>query len=237
MSVSLPPPQPEQLEILRTTPADLIAYPFLLQCCYAYGHWQIACGTPVEQLQTPEAFVTEADLERFVDVVSRWPNSAPTATLRKPDLFGMVHGLRTPIGIQQRTFAEQLDWHVAAITRWMEHNKIDPAHPNETKEERKARQNREGVRRHRQRNAVAKSSDPEEQRLTEQVRALARSVQDGRSWAKRAEAEAKRVRDAAIEAAKAQCVSTISAAKAAVANEEHRLNLAQGELDAYTSNN
>lgn len=232
-TVALPP---EQMIVLRTTAPDLIAFPYLLQACYAYGHYQIACGVDPSQLQDPRTFVTEADLERFVDVVSKWPKAVPMRQLQAPTLDSMVSDLRIHPGQEPFTFAQRLDWAHDNILRWMEQNKVDPNNPNETKDERKARLNREAVKRHRQRNAIAKSEDPMEQQLTDAVRTLARSVQAGRSWAKTAEADAKRVRDAAIEAAKAQCVSTISGARAAVANEEHKLTLAQAELDAYKSN-
>jgi len=234
-TMQLPPPPPPEMEMLRTTDPDLIAFPYLLQACYAYGHHQIACGVDPAQLQNPVEFVTEDDLIRFVNVVSKWPKVVPDRMLQRPTLELMVMDLKVAPNQRAWTFGERLDWLYGNILRWMEANKVDPDNPNETPAERKARLNRERVRAHRQRTMQGKCDDPEEERLTEQVRQAALSLQAGRSWIKKEEAEAKQVREAAIEAAKAACATRISAGRAAVANAQYVLGQAQSALDGYKS--
>lgn len=231
--MQLPPPAPYEVDAITSHEPELISFEFFKKACYAWGHWQIASGVPAAELQNPETFVTEADFERFLNVVSNWPRRAAQ---RPPSLLLMVSDLRTRAGAQAMSFGARVDQQYASILTWMENNGVDPARPNESDEEKKLRMNRERVARHRQKNRQAKSDDPEEVALVTALRNAAHNVQAGKAWLRDRERDHKARRDAAIAEARAACAKAIVDDRAHVTEAEKVLVGAQTALDSYLIN-
>lgn len=233
MSFEIPAPPPIEFENITSHPADLISYEYFVKALYAWGHWQIGMGTPPEQLQNPATFVTEADFERYLNVVSTWPRRAAQ---RPPSLPLMVSDLRTYAGSTPISFAERLDTCHKQITDWMVANGVDPTNPNESKEERQARLNRERVKNHRLRHKTTDSTDPEEIALVEALRNAANNVHAGKAWLRGREKDHKLRRDGAISDARSACAAAIRADTDHVTEAEKALVGAQVALDSYRIN-
>lgn len=233
MPYEMPPPPPIEVDNITSHPADLISFEYFLKACYAWGHWQIAMGTPMEQLQDPRTFVTEADFERYQNVVNDWPRRAAQ---RPPSLPLMVSDLRTQPGATPVSFGQRLDTCHAQIMDWMTQNGVDPRNPNESKEERNARLNRERVRNHRMRNKTTDSTDPDEVALVEALRNAANNVHAGKAWLRGREKDHKLKRDQIISEARSACAAAIRADSDYVTEAEKALVGAQVALDSYRIN-
>lgn len=229
----IPAPPPIEVDNITSHAPELISYEYFKKACYAWGHWQIAMGTPVAELQNPETFVTEADFDRFQNVVSNWPRAAAQ---RPPTLLLMVSALRTYAGSAPTSFGALLDTIHARILDWMQNNGVDPARPNESKEEKAARLNRERVRNYRLRHKQASSDDPEEAALAEAVRTAAKNVHDGKAWQRGREKDHKLLRDKLISDARSACAAAIRADTDHVTEAEKQLIAAQTALDIYRIN-
>lgn len=232
--MQLPPPPPYEFDAITSHAPELISFEFFKKACYAWGHWQIAQGIPATELQNPETFVTEDDFERYQNVVSNWPRRA---AMRPPSLPLMVSDLRALPGAPAMSFGQRLDQQYALIEAWMINNGVDPTRPNESKEERDKRLNRERVARHRQRNKMPTSDDPREIELVARLRDAANNVQAGKAWLRNRESTHKAVRDVALAEARATCANAIAADRAHVTEAEKALLDAQTALDQYRLNN
>lgn len=233
MTFQLPPPAPLEVDNITSHPPDLISFEYFVKACYAWGNWQIACGVPVEQLQDPATFVTETDFDRYQNVVSSWPRRAAQ---RPPSLLLMVSDLRTQAGATPMSFGSRLDLCHSQINDWMLANGVDPTNPNESKEERQARMNRERVRNHRLRNKTTDSTDPEEIALVEALRNAANNVHAGKAWLRGREKDHKLKRDETISSARSACAAAIRADTEYVTEAEKALVGAQVALDSYRIN-
>lgn len=231
--MQLPPAPPYEVDTITSHEPDLIPFEFFKKACYAWGHWQIAMGTPMEQLQNPETFVTEADYDCFLNVVNNWPRAA---AMRPPTLLLMVNDLRTMPGATATSFAQRLDEQHERILDWMTNNGVDPTNPNESREERAKRKNRENVARYRQRHSQPKSDDPEEVRLVEALRTAAQNVQLGKAWLRERERDHKAKRDVAITEARSACAKAILEDTAHLTEAEKKVVDAQTMLNSYRIN-
>ena len=233
--MNLPPPEPDDVSSLVAHEPHLVSEDYFRQCCYSFGHWHVAMGTPVEQLQHPDEFFKFDDLARFVDVVSTWPLGTPNEH-RAPSLYSMLMDLRTYAGAQRFTFAQRTDWYIERITTWMLNNKIDPANPRESKEDRRKRKNREAVARHRQKHTGDSGGiDPEYDVLAIALRTEAASLSAGKQWLRDEEVAAKLARDREMMEVKERCAKRIATAHMHVAEQQKRVTNAQIAFDQYRS--
>jgi hypothetical protein len=113
---------------------------------------------------------------------------------------------------------------------------VDPKNPNESKEERQARLNRERVRNHRMRHKTTDSTDPDEIALVEALRNAANNVHAGKAWLRGREKDHKLLRDQTISEARSACASAIRADTEHVTEAEKALVGAQVALDSYRIN-
>lgn len=204
-------------------------------CLVDYAEWLRATGVPDDMIADPHNFVGAGDLQFHANVVSTWPKDAP-ATHRVPTLFTILMQIKlTETGPLMVRFRDILDWYCKRMHDWLVGNRRDPNNPNETKEEREARLNRERVARHRLRHAGG-SDDFELNRLLQLAKAAVDNAAAGRKWIKGAERQAKADMDAAIAAAKATRAATVSSYQQALQLAEQQAHAAQEAVDQYRAN-
>jgi hypothetical protein len=226
-------PPPAELDNLTAYTPDMIAYPYLIQACYAWVKWKVDSGVPPEQFQQrPEVFVTEMDLERLCNVVSNWPRAAAQ---RPPTLPMLIDDLRTPPGQTPVRFLDRLIMFETRINSWMVQNKIDPAYPNESKEDKQKRQNAKRQREWRQRTAQPRTGAPEESALVVALRTAAENLKQARAWGREEEKKAKVTRDIAIAQAREACGKQIQWVQEWVDKAELAVLEAQKAVDNYKS--
>lgn len=224
---------PASVAWLQTTDDSTVKWEHYQQCLLDHANYLLASGVPQDQIVNPYKFAQPGDLQTLQNVVSWWPKDAP-ATHRAPTLYMLLQSLRIMDG-QPTTFDAQLQWYVARVKAWMLESKRDPDNPNETKEERNARLNRERVARHRLRHAAG-SDDPVEHDLIQRAKAAEESASQGRKWLKGAIQQEKVQCTADIAARKLQRDSTIASYTQAVADAEKQAADAKRVLDEYRIN-
>jgi hypothetical protein len=228
-------PIPASCAWLQTTDDSTVRLEHYRMCLIDYAEWLRANGVPDDHIADPHTFVADGDLQLHSNVVSEWPKDAP-ATHRAPTLYTILMGLRIVDGSEQPRFFSILEWHVKRMREWLVGNRRDPDNPNETKEQREARLNRERVARHRLRHAAG-SDDPELNRLLQVAKAAVDNVTAGRKWIKGAERQAKADMDAAIAAAKAARAATVSSYQQALQLAEQQAHAAQEAVEQYRLRN
>lgn len=132
----------------------------------------VASGQPPRPY---DQFITEADIATYEQAIAWWPNpevveelpphmQAPTPYLLASNYADLSH----PHGT---TFAQRLNHYVQTVCHWLTANGYSPQTPNESKEERKARKNREAQARFR--TSAKQAADPLlQQRIDVEVEAL-----------------------------------------------------------------
>lgn len=224
---------PASVAWLQTADDNTVQWQHYLQCLIDHAEYLRASGVPVDEIYNPHTFAEPGDLQTLCNVVSWWPQDAPV-THRPPTLYIMLQGLHaTPDS--PRTFGHLLDWYVDRVKQWLGSTKRDPDNPNETREERNARLNRERVARHRLRHAAG-SDDPQEHDLILRAKAAEENASQGRKWLRGAIQQEKVKCTADIAARKAQRDSTIASYTQAVADAEQAAADAKAVLDAYRIN-
>lgn len=233
MTYQLPPPEPASFDYMRTCDPATVRTEWFRAACAEWLHWQNQCGV-TDRMQRIDDFFREGDLQNFCNVVSWWPKSAP-ANLRCPTLADMITCLRimgdNP-NVIPPTFADALEARVERVKSWMATKRMDPDNPNETREERAKRMNRERQRAWQLRQTGA-SDDPELNALMEAARHESEQLSAAKAWMKREIAAAKGAEGVAIAAAKGARAARVSAAEEAVAGQEKRMLDAKAVLDAY----
>ena len=110
-----------------------------------------------------EQFYTRADLENYRKAMAWWPKSHPRSiALKAPSLKSLLDYYQPN---SKRTFAQALSLRSEMIIEWIKKNDCYLLNPNETKEERKARKNREAQQRYKERH----NNDPEAKTRHEQL--------------------------------------------------------------------
>jgi len=225
---------PPSIAWLRTADSETVQWVHFIQCVQDQRDYLLASGVPAEQIANPSTWVEPGDLQAFSNVVSWWPKDAP-ASHRCPTLYDMLHALRTLEGSHPRSFGHELDRYVHRAKEWMLANKRNPDNPNETREEREARLNRERVARHRLRNSPG-SDDPDLDALLKAAKAADHNAVEGRKWLKGEIQRAKSDMDAAIAQAKLDRAERVQRAEEAVAQAELQARSARDAVDNYRIN-
>lgn len=113
----------------------------------------------------PEAFfVGQADLDNYWRAVAWWPADVP-AQWRCPSILMLCHDYWDGHPAIGSTFAERLLKRAAPAVEWLKEQGRDPANPNETEEQRKARKVQE-------RNAARRVGSAEAQQAYQAWKAL-----------------------------------------------------------------
>lgn len=227
--------QPYEMKQIDDTPYDEVTFSQFVATCIAYGEWLIKAGTDPAVLQNPYEYVTQADILRFVSVVSAWPHNAPQG-FNCPKWSWMLQCLRKdnpPV----RTFAQELDRMEGRILTWMEQKGIDPNLVNESKADKEARQNRTRVQRHRDNKRVLEGTvaDPFMVELIHQEKVTRESIAKGKAWLKELERMEKSKRDVAVAAAKLHYTQTVSAGSEWVRQAVETHEAASLALESYRS--
>lgn len=233
MTTHLPPPQPASFDYMRTCDPNEVRVDWFRAACAEWLYWQNQCGV-TDRMQRIDDYFKEGDLQTFCNVVSWWPKNAP-ANLRVPTLADMITYLRIydnhPNAVGA-TFAQALEARVERVKSWMSTKRMDPDNPNETKEERAKRMNRERQRAWQLRHSEG-SEDPELNALLKAARHESEQFSQAKAWMKGEIAAAKRAEQAAVLAAKEARSERVSAAEIAVAGQEKRMLDAKAVVDAY----
>jgi hypothetical protein len=114
-------------------------------------------------------FWQPGDFENWQLAKQGWPHNAP-AMLKLPNLVLAVRGIGVSKGTPTYTFRQLMEMRWKRVCEWMVQNKIDPAHPNETAQERALRKAREGMARKRARDS--EKTPPEERAKLERGKEL-----------------------------------------------------------------
>jgi hypothetical protein len=208
---------------------DGVRYEWFRQACLDYQQYQQDCGAPYEHMNDVDWYVQPGDLQTFVNVVSWWPKHAPKG-FQAPYLYKMMLECVSP---GARTFVQVLDDAKERLRPWMEAKRVSFDNPNESREEKKKRLNREGVARYRANHAPEPSDDPELAELMRACKAAQDNVAKGRAYVKGVERDAKAVYDAAVLAAKVARADTVSAAQAHLLIAEQHGEACLSALTAY----
>lgn len=217
---------PESYGYMQTADVNDVKYEWFILACHEYIAWQRACGVVFEP-QVPEQFCKPGDLQTLANVVNWWPKNAPPR-LRAPTLGSFMDDLKTG----QHTFESRLGWYVVRIKEWITEQGGNVDNPNETAEERAKRKNRERQRAWQLRHAEG-SDDPELHALIQAAKHEAEQLSLAKAWLKGHLAELRSTEQAAIAAAKAARANGVSAAEAAVADQQKRMLDAKALVDAY----
>lgn len=227
-------PIPDSVGWLMSANDESVQWQHFILCVQDQCNYWLACGVPSEEVANPLEWTKESDLQNLSTVVSWWPKDAP-ASHRHPTLYGMLYSLRTPQGNKAKTFEEALGDYVDRVKVWMLANKKNVDNPNESKEERDARLNRERVARYRLRHAPG-SDDPEMDALLKAAKAADHNAVEGRKWLKGEIQRAKSDMDAAIARAKLERVDRVQRGEQAVAQAEAQALAAKTALDNFNIN-
>jgi hypothetical protein len=225
---------PDSVAWLQSADDNTVQWQHYQQCLLDHANYLLASGVPVEQIHNPYTFAEPGDLQTLQNVVSDWPRDAP-ANQRAPTLYMLLQGMHIQGGVSAGNFNDQLEWYINRNTQWLIDNRRDPNNPNETREERNARLNRERVARHRLRHAAG-SDDPVEHDLIQRAKAAEESASQGRKWLKGAIQQEKVQCTADIAARKAQRDKTIESYTQAVVDAERQAADAKRVLDEYRIN-
>lgn len=99
-------------------------------------------------------FLSPGDLEEYWKAIDWWPKDAPKHCMA-PHLNTLAGYYVHTLGTKIWTFNEALMSWAVKVTKWLEEEGRSVVNPNESKEERKARKNREAQKRHRERQPTA----------------------------------------------------------------------------------
>ena len=222
---------PASYSYMETADVEQVRHEWFITACYEWITWQRAAGVTDEFL-VPEQYAQEGDLQTLATVVSWWPKNAP-ARYRAPSLAAFIQDLRVRGDAGCSSMAMRIDYYVNRVREHIQREGGDPQNPNETKEERAKRKNRERQKRFQLAHAESNSDDPVLDGLVATMRAEAQSLTQGKAWLKRELAQAKAAEQAAIAHARAARAERVSAAEAAVAAQEQRMLDAKAVVDAY----
>jgi len=119
-----------------------------------------AGGTPRDPLE----FMQPSDLDQFKQALDWWPKGEDVPALAQaPNLSAMLHSYGRSFGnAPLDTFMERLLERANRASVWSQQAGRDPAKPNETEAERKARKNRQYQADHRQRKSALQNPDTPE---------------------------------------------------------------------------
>lgn len=215
-----------------TASADVVRYEWLIAAAHEYIAWKRSAGVQGEA-QAPEQWVQPGDLQTLANVVSWWPQDAPPR-YRAPSFAVLMDDLFIRDG-EIWSFRQRLEWFVARVREWLRVEGGNPDNPNETREERTKRKNRERQAAWQARNRRG-SDDPEHDALIQAARHEAEQLRQAKAWLKGEIAAAKGAEQAAIAAAKGARAARITAAEAAVAGQEKRMLDSKAIADAYRIN-
>lgn len=220
---------------LQTADYNFVTHEHFVQCCQDYCEWLRASGVPENQIHTwVNGFVFPGDLQTYANVVSWWPKNAP-ASYAPPTLFTIMQDLRLQPDGPQTKFVESLDWYVERVKEWIRVQRMSMDNPNEDKEERERRLNRERVARHRIKHMPG-SDDPEEQALISEAKAAQDSLSEGRKWIKSYERETIALMKVEIAECKKRQAQKVMDAQSHIAQAERRVEAARAALDSYRFN-
>ncbi len=225
-------PIPASVTWLQTADPQTVQWEHFAQCILDYVAWLRASGVPEERIGDPYAFIEPGDLQNFINVVNWWPKDAPPSH-RAPTLYGMLVELNLGNGALMRSFGHTLDWHVERVKEWMVGARKDPSNPNETKDEKATRLNRERVARHRLRHMDHSTDDPVLNQLIVAAKHAEQSASAGRKWIKGEIHRAKSDMEATILAAKSERVARVKRAEEALALAERQAVDAQELVRQY----
>lgn len=217
---------PPSVAWLLTADDNTVKHEHYIQCLVDHANWLLACGVDPFRVQDPLNFCGVGDLQILANVVSKWPLDAP-ATHQAPTLHRLLQQLHVMEGQRPLNFLQSLNWYVERIHAWLIGKRRDPGNPNETKDERDARLNRERVARYRLRNASAESDDPELNALIMLAKEAEANATAGRKWIKDEIKQAKLDMDTAILDARTARVARVKRAEEWLALAEKQVFEAQ----------
>jgi hypothetical protein len=200
-----------------------------------YIQWLLASGVPDHNIAQPDSYFQSGDLQLYSNVVSWWPKDAP-AQYAPPTLFTLLQSIQLPTPETVRTFRSELEWHVERCKSWMQGQRMNVDNPNESKEERTARLNRERVARHRLRRAK-ETDDPELNALLAAAKATDENATAGKRWLRGEIQQAKLDMEAAIAQARLVRSERVARAEALVAEAERAAVQARDALNNYRIKN
>lgn len=223
---------PASVSYMQTADPHVVQREWFIMACHDWINWKRACGL-VFEAQDPERFCLPGDLQTLCNVVSWWPKDAPIR-LRPPSLALFLEDLpiRDDVTI---TFSQRLQIQADHARTWVSERGGNVDNPNESKEERARRKNRERQRAWQMRNAEG-SDDPELHRLIQLAKHEAEQLTQAKAWLKRELSAARVAEQAAIAAAKAARANRISELESAVAGQEKAMLDAKAIVDAYKAN-
>lgn len=231
MSWTPPPAAPASFEYMRNANADAVRLEWFVQACIEWVQWQYSTGAQFE-VQPLDQFIRDGDLQTFSNVVSWWPKNAPVSH-RVPNLADMITYVRVPdYPNPTRTFAEALGERVERVKGWMRTQRMDADNPNETREERAKRMNRERQRNFKLRHAE-NVDDPDLQALVLAAKNEADQLQAARTWAKNYVGVVRNKYDSAVAQAKLDKTASLDWAAQWLATQEQRVQDAKHAVDAY----
>lgn len=222
---------PASYSYMMTASADVVRYEWLIQAAHEYIAWKRSAGITLDA-QVPEQWVQPGDLQTLSNVVSWWPADAPPR-YRAPSFAVLMDDLFIKDG-EIWSFTQRLEWFVVRVREWVRTEGGNPENPNESREDRARRKNRERQAAYQARNRRG-SDDPEHDALIQRARHEAEQLRQAKAWLKGEIAAAKGAEQAAIAAAKGARAERISAAEAAVAGQEKRMLDSKAIADAYRS--
>lgn len=131
----------------------------------------------------PAQYVTQADLDSYLKALDWWPKDAP-AHMQAPTLETLAQTILYTPPLEPITFATALNTLAANVVVWLESEKRNVANPNESKDERRKRLNRERVGRHRDESKMRETASPEKIAKVEEAEAYLAVVKEQRASVK-----------------------------------------------------
>lgn len=220
--------KPDAVLWLEQVDSKDLNYDWFISACKVWIEWKSTAIGSGDHMQEPHLWATPESVARINTVVTWWPIGAPR-TLPPPKVIHLIDSLRVYEGKPAQSLNDVLDQYVDRVKVWIVENKLNVDNPNETKEERGRRLNRERQRRYQ----AGVGKNPEMASLSATAAQELESLKVGKAWLREEKKLAKAAEREALKEVRLAYNARVKAAELAVEAQEERLQKARDAINNY----